>query len=136
MSHIECPLCGLFPSKNKFTSKVFANDIYALSFKGLGRARGFAPTEKHSILDDTGLMNEITRRCHLILNLIEGGDQDEEEGLQELRYELDEYEEEFDTCLTLINESLPDEYEEFSDLENAIKSLVTEYQEALEELED
>jgi HAMP domain-containing protein len=35
-----------------------------------------------------------------------------------------------------VNNALPDEYEEFNDLENAINALVTEYQEALEELED
>ena len=134
---LSCPMCGKQTSRRYFNPEDLATDILAVKRKSLGRGKGFAVTGRPSILDDKELVAKIAKRCHTLLELIEGKDsKGVSEELEELRSTIDEYEEERDLCLNLANEALPDEYEEYADLENAIQALATEFLEALEELED
>ena len=77
MSHVVCPMCGLSVPLSKFWETVYdeIDDIEAVSFRGLGRGRGFEKTEAYSVLDDTELCEAVASRCHSILELLE----DEEE---------------------------------------------------------
>lgn len=77
LSHIVCPLCGLSVPLSKFWETIYEDidDIEAVSFRGLGRGRGFEKSEAYSLLDDEGICEAVASRCHAILELLE----DEEE---------------------------------------------------------
>ena len=51
MTSVSCPLCGKYTSITSFDPGSLDDDIYAVSFRGLGRGRGFKVTEKRSLLD-------------------------------------------------------------------------------------
>jgi alkylhydroperoxidase/carboxymuconolactone decarboxylase family protein YurZ len=114
--------------------------------KSLGRARGWAETARYSALGDEELMARIAKRCRIILEIIgeditkpEDADTEEElkDEIVELQKSLDDFEEEFDELLERANVVLTEIYEEpFSTLDAALKALITEYREAIEELED
>ena len=126
MSMLSCPLCGRQVSRRLFAPEDLEEDIQVVERVSLGRARGFKVVGRPSVLDDKVLMGRIAARCHVILKLL-GQDQDiDEEKLQGL---IDEYEEIWEDCLIRINSALP-EYEDFDDLEDAVKTLVKEYFEA------
>ena len=81
MSHVVCPMCGLSVPLSKFWETVYdeIDDIEAVSFRGLGRGRGFEKTETYSVLDDTELCEAVASRCYAILELLGETFEDEEE---------------------------------------------------------
>lgn len=52
MSHIRCALCGKNAPISTFDPSSLDLDLRVVSFKGLGRARGFAVDEEYSVLGD------------------------------------------------------------------------------------
>jgi hypothetical protein len=72
MSQLQCPSCGKYTPISNFDPSNFDDDIYAATFTGLGRGRGFAITSKYSVLDDSVITGLIADRCHRILGLISG----------------------------------------------------------------
>ena len=72
MANIVCPLCGRHVVQEYFDPSNFAHDIYAVEVTGLGRGRGFAASEPFSVLGDPEITGSIAKRCHTILELIEG----------------------------------------------------------------
>jgi hypothetical protein len=52
MSHLVCPLCGLSVPLSKFNPESLDLDLRVVSFRGLGRGKGFEKQDEHSILDD------------------------------------------------------------------------------------
>ena len=52
MSHLDCPLCGLSVPLSKFNPESLELDLRVVSFKGLGKWRGFEKQDAHSILGD------------------------------------------------------------------------------------
>jgi len=73
MSQLQCPICGKYTPISNFDPSNFDDDIYAATFTGLGRGRGFAITSKYSVLDDPTITGLIADRCHRIQGLISGG---------------------------------------------------------------
>jgi cell shape-determining protein MreC len=121
--------------------------------------------KRYSALDDVELMGRISRRLKELLALIEGEADDPEEEKQKLLDTIEELNddvralklqlrqereklrqceeimaEEKDTSeelLDLVNDALGDVYEtEFDDLDSAVRALVDEYLDTLEEAED
>jgi hypothetical protein len=52
MSHLVCPLCGLSVPLSKFNPESLELNLQVVSFRGLGRGKGFEKQDEHSILDD------------------------------------------------------------------------------------
>lgn len=52
MSHLACPLCGKYAALSTLNPDALELDIKVVSFKSLGRPRGFAKGEPYSILGD------------------------------------------------------------------------------------
>ncbi|MCJ7636748.1 MAG: hypothetical protein MUO21_04595 [Nitrososphaeraceae archaeon] len=52
MSHLVCPLCGKYAPLSTLNPDQLDLDIKVVSFRGLGRGRGFAKGEAYSILGD------------------------------------------------------------------------------------
>lgn len=73
VSHLVCPMCGLSIPLGTFWDGIDEDveDIETVSFRGLGRGRGFEKVDSTSILDDEEICDAIARRCHAILNLLE-----------------------------------------------------------------
>ena len=49
MPMISCPLCGKMSSMEFYNPNHFADDIYVVTVRGLGRGRGFEVTARESI---------------------------------------------------------------------------------------
>jgi len=91
-----------------------------VSFRGLGRGRGFEKTGAFSVLDNEAVCNAIARRCQAVLGLLgEGSDEGD-----------------YSELLERVNNVLPEEIPWIVDLESAVEALITEYEEAQEEEED
>ena len=158
---LVCPLCGKLAHLSRFNPDEYDDDIQVVEMKGLGRGKGFEVTSRFSALGDEELMDLISSRCHAILKIVgedpaasatalerELGEWKREalgrrrlEG--ELRAEVaalekaaDENEEHADSLVSQINVALSEEYEDFDDLDEAVSSLIREYNEALEEVSD
>ena len=52
MSHLLCPLCGKYSALSTLISNELEPDLKVVSFKGLGRKKGFVRSEVYSILGD------------------------------------------------------------------------------------
>jgi len=75
MSHVNCPLCGRNQALSKFNPKVLDDDIYVVSFRGLGRGKGFEKTgETSTMTPGNPITNQVKDRCLAIINfLLESG---------------------------------------------------------------
>ena len=60
---MSCPLCGKMSSVERYNPKYFADDIFILELKGLGRGRGFEVTNSSSIFSQTNRMDSIIDRA-------------------------------------------------------------------------
>ncbi len=155
--YLMCPLCGKLAHLSCFTPDEYSEDIECVEMRSLGRARGFEVSARFSALGDEELMDMIASRCRAILKIVGeevtekssvaalkkklGEWRNEALGLRdeivELQKSLDDFEEEFDELLERANVVLTEIYEEpFSTLDAALKALITECREAMEELED
>lgn len=47
---MNCPLCGRSQALSRFNPEILDNDVYLVSFRGLGRGKGFIKSGEHSIL--------------------------------------------------------------------------------------
>jgi len=114
MSHLICPLCGLSIPLGTFWNGIDEeiDDVEVVSFRGLGRGRGFEKTEAISVLDDEGVCDAIARRCHVVLGLL--GEGSEEEDYSEL--------------LERVNNVLPEEILWIDDFKSAVEALIAEYE--------
>jgi hypothetical protein len=147
---------------NCFSPENFSDDITIVEMRSLGRGKGFQITKEFSIFEDEELLSRLKLRVTAInaileidmgekLNLkvkeLENENDNLREEVTELRVDLsdtknklEDVEEEFDDkeqeLLNRINEALPDEYDEFTDLGEAVDALITDYSEAIEEAED
>jgi chromosome segregation ATPase len=165
MSYISCPLCGRLCHLSSFNPESYDLDIEVVEMQSQGRGKGFEVLKRYSALDDVELMSRISRRLKELLALIEGEADDPEEEKQKLLDTIEELNddvralklqlrqereklrqceeimaEEKDTSeelLDLVNDALGDVYEtEFDDLDSAVRALVDEYLDTLEEAED
>jgi len=59
MVMMSCPLCGKMSSVERYNPNHFADDIFILELKGLGRGRGFEVTNSSSIFSPTNRMDSI-----------------------------------------------------------------------------
>jgi len=74
MSHLACPLCGKYAALSTLDPDDYELDIKVASFRGLGRGRGFAKPEVHSILGDDEYTPIIASRIEkLYYMLVNGG---------------------------------------------------------------
>lgn len=154
--YLVCPLCGKLAHLSCFTPDEYSDDIECVEMRSLGRARGFEVSARFSALGDEELMDMISSRCHAILTIVgaevtkssvaalekELGDWRKEalglrDKIVDLQKSVDEYEEEMDGLLVQVNEVLSEVYEEeFIYLEDALRALIVEYHETVEESED
>ena len=74
-------MCGLSVPLSQFWESTYSDidDIEAVSFRGLGRGRGFEKTDTHSVLDDEEIREAVASRCYAILELLGETFEDEEE---------------------------------------------------------
>ena len=72
MSHIRCPLCGKNAPISTFDPSSLDFDLTVVSFRGLGRARGFAVSDEHSVLGDDVFSPQVAERvlglCRMFLD--------------------------------------------------------------------
>ncbi len=75
MSHVNCPLCGRNQALSKFNPKALDDDIYVVSFRGLGRGRGFEKTgETSTMTPKDPVTDQVKGRCLAIIDfLLESG---------------------------------------------------------------
>ena len=102
MSHVNCPLCGRNQALSKFNPESLDDDIYLVSFRGLGRGRGFEKTgETSTMAPGDPVTDQVKDRCLAIIDfLLKSGCANTEEvyetlniqNPQELKEDLDEYE--------------------------------------------
>ncbi len=102
MSHVNCPLCGRNQALSKFNPKALDDDIYVVSFRGLGRGKGFEKTgETSTMTPGDPVTNQVKDRCLAIIDfLLESGCANLEEVYETLniqnpralKEDLDEYE--------------------------------------------
>ncbi len=148
---------------NSFNPESYDDDIIVVEMQSLGRGRGFKVVGEYSALGDEVLTRRIADRMRLILKLIEGDTQsplmirntrleDQVEELEddvkafrsELKVakrrirELEEGDtERYDELLYMVNEVLGEVYAVgFSDLDSAVRALIEEYDDLVEESED
>ena len=162
MTHVSCPLCAKLSHVNSFHPENMGDDIEYVEMRSLGRGRGFRVVGRYSALGDAELMGRISTRLHELLRLIEGRELplDEEnqrllDSVEELEDEVrslserlekahkmiagyedaaEEQNDENEERLSLINEALSTVYyEAFDDLDSAVRALVDEYHDAVEE---
>lgn len=62
MSHLVCPLCGKNAPLSTLNPDNLDLDLKVVSFRGLGRGKGFAKAEEHSVLGDEEISPMIARR--------------------------------------------------------------------------
>jgi outer membrane murein-binding lipoprotein Lpp len=72
MTQLVCPLCGRHVSLKYFDPSDFDADILGVEMTGLGRGRGFAVTDRFSLLGDSQVTSMIKDRCYEIIRVIEG----------------------------------------------------------------
>ena len=165
MTYLSCPLCGRLCHLSNFHPESYDLDVELVEMQSLGRGRGFQVIDRFSALEDEELMRRISKRLKELLALIEDESEDHdeekqqlldaneeledtvrslegqlkrsEERIEELERALDENEEVDDELLELVNDALRDvSGEGFESLEPAIKFLVDDYLDAVEEAED
>ncbi len=62
MSHLVCPLCGKNAPLSTLNPDNLDLDLKVVGFRGLGRGKGFAKAEEHSVLGDDEISPIIARR--------------------------------------------------------------------------
>ena len=62
MSHLVCPLCGKNAPLSTFNPESLDLDLKLVSFKGLGRGKGFMVSEEFSVLDEPYLSGIVSER--------------------------------------------------------------------------
>ena len=74
-------MCGLSVILSHFWESTYSDidDIETVSFRGLGRGRGFEKTDPYSVLDDEEIREAVASRCNAIIDLLEETSEDEEE---------------------------------------------------------
>jgi len=71
MSHVNCPLCGRNQALSKFNPEALDDDIYVVSFRGLGRGRGFEKTgETSTMAPGNPTTDQVKDRCLAIINFL------------------------------------------------------------------
>ena len=148
---------------NCFNPEEYDDDIIVVEMQSLGRGRGFKVVGEYSALGDEAITSRIASRLHRLLRLIEGDSpnplqvenvrlEDQVEELEddvkafrsELKVakkrirELEEGDtERYDELLYMVNEVLGEVYAVgFSDLDSAVRALIEEYDDLVEESED
>ena len=148
---------------NSFNPESYDDDIIVVEMQSLGRGRGFKVVGEYSALGDEVLTGRIAKRMNGLLHLIEGDSpnplqvknvqlEDQVEELEddvktllsELKVakkrirELEEGgTERYDELLYMVNEVLGEVYAVgFSDLDSAVRALIEEYDDLVEESED
>lgn len=116
--NIVCPLCGKHTPDTAFDPSDFEDDIYGVEVTGLGRGRGFAVTQRISLLDDPLVTGLIGDRCLRVLQRqvdllsMDEDDEDDEDAWDTMRrllikiyreadYEFESLEEGIDFLLEL-----------------------------------
>lgn len=94
MRFLICPLCGKSTSLNNFDPSGFDRDIYAQSFVGLGKGKGFASTDKQSILHSSTTLMIKNRLLNLLLMLHQEGIMKESEIRELFKFETKKNDEE------------------------------------------
>ena len=72
MSHLLCPLCGKNAPLSTLNPENLALDLKLISFKGLGRGKGFAKNEEVSIMGDEVFTPIIADRIDLLYRFFIG----------------------------------------------------------------
>lgn len=147
---------------NSFNPEDYDSDIVLVEMVSQGRAKGFKVVDEYSALGDEVITGRIAKRMRGLLNLIEGKNdnilieantrlEDEIEEmrddnrvisseLSEANVRIREHEKtsaSYDELLSMVNEVLSDVYaDSFDDLDSAVRALVDEYDDLLEETED
>jgi hypothetical protein len=70
MTHLLCPLCGKYSALSKLSKYESEPDLIAVSFKGLGRGKGFVKGEEYSILEDDVYAPVIAERIEKLYNML------------------------------------------------------------------
>jgi hypothetical protein len=70
MSHLVCPLCGKYAALSKLNPDLLDLDIKVVSFRGLGRGRGFDIGEPYSILGDDEYTPIIADKIEKLYNML------------------------------------------------------------------
>jgi uncharacterized FlaG/YvyC family protein len=72
MSHLVCPLCGKNAPLSKFDPEYLDLDISLVSFRGLGRGRGFEVADRVSVLGDDDItpkvLNRVVEICKMFIS--------------------------------------------------------------------
>ncbi|MGD0803673.1 MAG: hypothetical protein ABSA11_06330 [Candidatus Bathyarchaeia archaeon] len=69
MSHLVCPLCGKYAALSTLNPDAIDLDLKVISFRSLGRPKGFAKGESYSILGDTEITPIIANRVAQLYNM-------------------------------------------------------------------
>ena len=85
MTQLVCPLCGRHLSLAKYDPSGYDDDVYGVEVTGLGRGRGFAVSERYSLLSDEAVMDVIKARCRRILWFAEGVEPPHPEAMAKLQ---------------------------------------------------
>ena len=101
MSHVNCPLCGRNQALSKFNPEALDDNIYVVSFRGLGPRKGFENTgETSTMTPGDPVTDQVKDRCLAIIDfLLKSGCANLEEvyetlniqNPQELKKDLNEY---------------------------------------------
>src|SRR5437773_2984108 len=65
-THISCPVCGKATVAGRFPAQG-PIDLVGLTFRGLGRSRGFTVAGRSSLLDDRGVCRSLAFRLVAVL---------------------------------------------------------------------
>jgi len=72
MSHLECPLCGKNAPLSSFDPCSLDLDLRLVSFRGLGRGKGFEVSDEYSVLGDDVYSPQVAERaldlCRMFLD--------------------------------------------------------------------
>ena len=146
---------------NSFNPEDYENDIFVVEMRSLGRGRGFEKIGEYSALEDTALTSRIGKRIRLLLDVIQGENQETTEDVEVLDDQLEELEDDFralqaelsqannrirdlenevmkdDELLSSVNDVLDGVADDdFTDLHSAVMALIEAYDDLLEETED
>jgi hypothetical protein len=69
MSHLACPLCGKYAALSTLDPSELELELKVVSFKGLGRGKGFAKVDEQSVLKDDVYLRLIADRVEQLYYL-------------------------------------------------------------------
>ena len=120
MSHVNCPLCGRNQALSKFNPEALDDDIYVVSFRGLGRGKGFEKTgETSTMAPGDSVTEQVKDRCLAIIDfLLESGCANLEEVYETLNIQnpraLQEDLNEYETVVKDLLESARNLFDEYT----------------------